>query len=138
MVLLHHVKPHAGVVDNIQRQIIQVHVLPGDGEGVVVLVVPVIFVLPQAFFLGGLQGPVDGDEVALDQLALVVGDLDGSHAAAKLHHHLAGEPLGHIGLLLPLGLEGPGLGCGSGSRGGSGLRSLIGCHFHVLLICSAG
>ena len=39
-----------------QRKIVQIHVLPSDGEGVVVLVVPVVIVLPQAFLLGGLQG----------------------------------------------------------------------------------
>lgn len=124
MVVLHHIQPHPGVVDDIEGKVGEVHILPGHGEVVVVLVVFVVGVLTKALLLRSLQGPVNADEVTLDKLPLEVRHLGDAGGAAELLHHLGGEPLTVAPTrrhgLVGLGLKGSGVG-------------LIGCHADFLL-----
>ena len=126
--VLLHVQPHAGVMDQIQGEVGQVDVLPRDRQVVVVVVVVVGLVLADALLLCGLEGPVDHDEIPLNEALLEVRDLHGAgNAGAKLRQDLFGEAFAHV--LLDRGGLGRG-GRGRG-RGDGGRVVLVVAHFFV-------
>ena len=131
VVFLHHIKSHAGIMHNIQGKVVQVDIPPCDREIVVVFfVILVFFVLSQAFFLCGFQRPVNGDEIALNQLPLIVRYLNLSDRAAEFLHHLCGEAFSGVRLYFCRNLCGCGLWYGA-TGSGRGFRC-SGCHFTFL------
>lgn len=62
----------------VEGEVVKVYGVPVDLQVVVVLVVAVVGVLAEAFFLRCLEGAVNHDEVSLDERPLVVGYLQGS------------------------------------------------------------
>ena len=113
-------------MDQIQGEVGQVDVLPRDRQVVVVVVVAAGLVLAEALLLRVLEGPVDHDEIPLDEAALEVRDLHGpGNAGAKLRQDLFGEAFAHVLLL-----DRRGLGRRRGG-GGHGVRAVA--HLCVLL-----
>ncbi len=125
MVILHHVKPHASVVHNVQGKVVCVNVSPSDREIVVVFfMILVFFVLPHPLILCVFQRPVDSDEVTLDQPALVICHLNGPDRAAEFPHHLCRELFGVVRLYISRCLR---------RRASGDLRGFFcSCHFSFL------
>ena len=83
---------------DVKRKVCHIDVRPCDGNCVVVLVVAVVLVLAYPLGFGGLQGAVDADEVALNELTLVLGDLEFPDAAGEFVNDLLHEALAHVRL----------------------------------------